>query len=69
MDYNPKIMTDIFNKAVALHDGDEQAARDWMAKDNDDFGGHSPLSTCKPYEGAVRVNTYLTEKLKQKNTR
>ena len=68
MDYNPNIMRDIFNKATALYDGDRDAANNWMVTDNDDFGGYSPLSYCKPYDGAVKVESYLDQKLRQKNT-
>lgn len=69
MDFNPNIMRDIFNKATALHDGDVDKAHQWMASPNDDFHGHSPLGTCKPYEGAVKVERYLDQKLQNKNAR
>ncbi|TVQ85437.1 MAG: DUF2384 domain-containing protein [Micavibrio sp.] len=67
MDYNPNIMRDIFEKAAALHDGDKDKASEWMTGPNADFHGHAPLSICKPYEGAVKVDQYLTKKLAQKH--
>jgi len=67
MDYNPNIMRDIFEKAAALHGGDKDKAGEWMTGPNADFHGHAPLSICKPYEGAVKVDQYLTKKLAQKH--
>jgi uncharacterized protein (DUF2384 family) len=65
--YNPNIMRDIFNAAVAVHDGDEHKARRWLNTANEEFGDYTPLQTCKPYEGAQKVLTHLEQKLSQKN--
>ena len=66
MTYNSNIMRDIFDKAAALHNGDKDKASEWMTTPNADFHGHAPLNICKPYEGAVKVDQYLTHKLAQK---
>tara|TARA_R110002124_G_scaffold92746_9_gene235497 strand:+ start:438 stop:647 length:210 start_codon:yes stop_codon:yes gene_type:complete len=69
MDFNPHIMRDIFDKAAALHNGDHDKASEWMTSPNADFNGYAPLNICKPYEGAVKVDQYLTHKLAQKRNR
>lgn len=64
--YNMNIMRDIFNKAVKLHDGDEAQARAWMGTGHPEFNGYSPLSYCKPYSGAEKVEAFLDKKLQEK---
>ena len=66
MEHNINIVSDIINKATKLFNGDEEKARDWLNTENSFFGGHSPFSYCKPYDGAVKVEEYLDQKLKQK---
>jgi len=64
---NLNIMSDIFDKATELHDGDQEKARDWLNTPHHDFNGISPLSICKPYEGAERVEKHLDMEISAKN--
>ncbi len=66
MGYNINIVSDIFNKASELFDGNEKKVSKWMNTSNTNFGGSSPLSACKPYDGAVKVEEYLDRKLQEK---
>lgn len=63
---NLNIMSDIFDKATELHDGNQEKARDWLNTPHHDFNGISPLSICKPYEGAERVERYLDMEISAK---
>lgn len=45
----------LFDRAVQLFEGDEEAARDWFRGSNQALGGQSPLSVAHTFVGAQEV--------------
>lgn len=64
--YNGNIMSDIFNKAVRLHDGNRGDANVWMATPNPEFNGFPPVSYSKSYSNAEKVSAFLDKRLQEK---
>lgn len=49
----------LFRLAAALHDGDEQAARDWLSKPARAFDGETPLDRADTEAGAREVENLI----------